>query len=265
MDAQRMNADLPDPALEPRCQVIELRQYTLHPGRRDVLIELFDRRFVETQEAVGISVIGQFRDVDAPDRFVWVRGFADMRARTEALTAFYVEGTAWKRHRDAAVATMIDSDDVLLLRPVGSGAGLPPAGSAFPPAGSVRPAVGAGEPPASRVMVTIYHRDAPVDDHFAGFFRDRVAPLMAETGARPLACFQTEHAENTYPALPVRTGENVFVWFASFADAAEQAEHERLLRGSGAWTEEVLPELSALLKCPPQHITLTPTARSRLR
>lgn len=30
--------------------IVELRQYTLHPGKRDTLIELFDREFVETQE-----------------------------------------------------------------------------------------------------------------------------------------------------------------------------------------------------------------------
>lgn len=58
--------------------IIELRQYTLHPGRRDELIELFDREFVETQEDAGIVVLGQFRDLDAPDRFVWLRGFRDM-------------------------------------------------------------------------------------------------------------------------------------------------------------------------------------------
>jgi hypothetical protein len=28
--------------------ITELRRYTLHPGRRDELIELFDREFVET-------------------------------------------------------------------------------------------------------------------------------------------------------------------------------------------------------------------------
>ena len=54
------------------CPVVELRQYTLHPGKRDVLIDLFDREFVETQEAVGIKVIGQFRDLDHPDHFVWL-------------------------------------------------------------------------------------------------------------------------------------------------------------------------------------------------
>ena len=43
------------------CPIVELRQYTLHPGKRDVLIDLFDREFVESQEALGMKVIGQFR------------------------------------------------------------------------------------------------------------------------------------------------------------------------------------------------------------
>ncbi len=67
------------------CPVIELRQYTLQPGQRDVLIDLFDREFVETQEAIGMRLVGQFRDVERPDRFVWIRGFPDMpRARNFA-------------------------------------------------------------------------------------------------------------------------------------------------------------------------------------
>ena len=60
------------------CPVIELRQYTLKPGQRDVLIDLFDRHFVESQEAAGMTIVGQFRDRRRPDRFVWIRGFPDM-------------------------------------------------------------------------------------------------------------------------------------------------------------------------------------------
>src|SRR5688572_27291231 len=95
--------------------IVELRQYTLHPGQRDTLIELFDCEFVETQEAVGMQVIGQFRNLDDADQFVWLRGFNDMEAREQSLNAFY-SGPVWKAHRDAANATMIDSDNVLLLR-----------------------------------------------------------------------------------------------------------------------------------------------------
>jgi hypothetical protein len=43
--------------------IVELRQYTLHPGQRDVLIKLFESEFVESQEAVGMKIVGTFRDV----------------------------------------------------------------------------------------------------------------------------------------------------------------------------------------------------------
>ncbi len=72
------------------CPIVELRQYTLHPGKRDVLIDLFDREFVESQEALGMKIIGQFRDLDNPNRFVWLRGFRDMpsaRRRSRTFTA----------------------------------------------------------------------------------------------------------------------------------------------------------------------------------
>src|SRR5437868_7933184 len=151
-----------------RYPVVELRQYTLRPGQRDVLIDLFDRELVESQEAEGMAIVGQFRDLDDPDRFVWIRGFGDMPARARALAAFY-GGPAWKAHSAEANATMIDSDNVLLLRPVTARSGFPAPASARPPA--ARPPAGhapAGEAPAthvtavpSRVLVTLYHRDRP--------------------------------------------------------------------------------------------------------
>src|SRR5213596_2430523 len=65
------------------CPVVELRQYALHPGKRDVLIDLFDREFIEPQETLGMNILGQLRDLDDPDRFVWLRGFRDMASRAK--------------------------------------------------------------------------------------------------------------------------------------------------------------------------------------
>lgn len=229
--------------------IVELRQYTLHPGQRDVLINLFDREFVETQEAVGIAVLGQFRDLDEPDRFVWLRGFADMPGRAESLGRFY-GGPAWKAHSAEANATMIDSDNVLLLRPATAHSGLP--------AGPARPPIGHTAPPPSCVLATIYYRDRPFDAAFTDVFDQRVRPVLTETGAAPLACFQTEYAENTFPALPVRTGEHVFVWFARFSSRTQLDEHLDQ-------QEQLAPVLSGLLSRPPQRLRLAPTARSQLR
>src|SRR6059036_1318055 len=120
------------------CPIVELRQYTLHPGQRDVLIDLFDREFVESQEALGMKLIGQLRDLDDPNRFVWLRGFRDLAARAPALQAFY-GGPDWKTHCDAANATMVDSSNVLLLRPARPTSGFALDGDR-PPSGAVRAA-----------------------------------------------------------------------------------------------------------------------------
>jgi hypothetical protein len=240
-----------------RYPIVELRQYTLHAGKRDVLIELFDREFVETQEAEGMAILGQFRDMDRPDRFVWLRGFTDMASRAQALTSFY-HGPTWRTHSAQANATMVDSDNVLLLRPVTSGHGFPPAAAGRPPAGY-------NAPPPSRLLVTICYRDQPFEEAFTGYFDSHVHPILAHAGATPLACFQTEHAENTFPALPVRTGENVFVWFTLFSSQAHLSDHLDWLDRPGPWQDQVLPGLSATISSAPHQLRLSPTARSLLR
>jgi hypothetical protein len=241
---------------EVRCPIVELRQYTLHDGQRDVLIDLFEREFIEAQEAAGMVVIGQFRDLDDPCRFVWLRGFQDMPGRAEALGTFY-GGPVWKANRDQANATMVDSDNVLLLRPVNTRSG-------FPVTAAVRFPLGQTAPP-SLVVATLYHRDSPFDEAFATYFDRSIRPVMAETGAEPLACLQTEHAENTFPALPVRTGENVFVYFSRFADQADFASHLKYLERSRVWRDLLQPQLSAMLADEPRRLRLAPTARSLLR
>jgi len=240
-----------------RYPVVELRQYTLRPGQRDVLIDLFDRELLESQEAAGMAIVGQFRDLDDPDRFVWIRGFPSMPSRARALASFY-GGPVWKAHRAQANATMIDSDNVLLLRPV-------TARSDFPAPSGGRLPVGHSPAGPSRILVTLYHRDQPFDQAFADFFDRQARPVLIATGATPLACLQTEHAENTFRALPVRAGENVFVWLARFPSAAHLSSHLHQIECSGHWRDHVLPALSAMTTGAPQQLRLASTTRSLLR
>lgn len=236
--------------------VLELRQYTLHAGQRDVLIDLFEREFVESQEAVGIELVGTFRDLDKADRFVWIRGFPDMPSRATSLQAFY-GGPVWAAHREAANTTMIDSDNVLLLRPADKDA-------AFAKPSTPRAPVGTTARPHSRVLATIYYFAAPVDDAFRRFFDDALAPVLADAGVTPIARLETEPSENTFPRLPVRTGEHVFVWLARFdGDDALRAAEARLATSS-RWIA-LKPQLDRMLKSPPERLVLEPTPRSDLR
>ncbi len=156
------------------------------------MIELFEREFIEAQEAAGIELIGLFRDADRSDRFVWLRGFGDMAQRERALEGFY-GGPVWAAHRDAANSTMIDSDNVLLLRAAGNESGLPSAAT------RVR-----GPLLCLRYSLT----DAAQCDAFVERFETNVRPQLANQGASVLATFVTESSPNTYPRLPVREGEH---------------------------------------------------------
>lgn len=216
--------------------VIELRQYTLHPGKRDDLIDLFERAFVESQEAAGISLIGQFRDLGAPDRFVWLRGFPDMDARSAALEAFYF-GPIWQENRDTANATMIDSDNVLLLRPLDEGSGFGP---------GERGSCGASGAGLGRVVGGVHALDGP-GDPLPGRFRREAIPALRGAGAASVAVLVTDGSPNTFPGLPVREGQSVLVWFAAFADPA--AADAAL----GIFTDQSI-----------QRLRLEPTAGSRL-
>ena len=243
--------------MSPSPAILELRRYTLAPGRRDDLIALFDREFVESQEALGLQIVGQFRDLDDPDQFVWLRGFADMPGRAAGLAAFY-GGPVWQAHRAAANATMLDSSNALLLRPAG------PRGS-FPAPAAVRPAVGATAQPSSLVTATVYRLRRPADAAFVRFFETQIVPALTEAGTAPIAAYQTHDVENNFPALPIRTESPAFIWFARFDDAqAHRLSEERLARSRG-WTGALLPALAQHFAKLALVLRLAPTARSRLR
>ena len=234
--------------------VLELRQYTLRPGRRDELIALFEREFVEPQADVGAHVIATFRDLDDPDRFVWLRGFAGMAARADALGAFY-GGPAWKAHREAANATMVDSDDVLLLRPLGCGQALRAALLPRPPAAVAAPAQGI-------FTITVCPLRRPADDPLVHAFDQCVHPWWVGVGGDLLACWVTEPAANNFPRLPVREGEPVIAWLTRFDDEAAERRHAALLQASGCLEQA---EWRAHLSGEAAQLRLAPTPRSALR
>jgi hypothetical protein len=235
--------------------VVELRQYDLVPGTRDTLIGIFDRHLVEGQEAEEMVIIGQFRDLDNPDSFVWLRGFADMQARKRALTGFY-SGPAWLANRDSANATMLRFDNVLLLRPATPDGG-------FELDIADRPSLGSAGSATGLIAATIWslRRDAPA---FAAWHRQNLLPVIEDAGAEIIASFVTEGAENTYPALPVRTDQIVLVTFSAFADTAALDRHRAARAGSSRWNA-AMNEAAADLAAPPRTLRLAPTARSLLR
>lgn len=238
-----MDQAIVQPAVEVST-VIELRQYTMQPGGRDQLIGMFEDRFVDGLEGAGMRILGQFRDLRDPNRFVWMRGFRDMPSRAAALDAFY-GGPMWRKDRDAANATMVDASDVLLLKPIdGADASL-------------------AKRMTSLMVATVYLLNAPVNDEFVRFFNERVKPAMVAAGAPPVAAFRTEYGENLSPKWPVRA-DNAFVWFAAYESAGEYERHLARLWESKPWSA-AQAELTARLVSKPVQVQLAPTEHTLKR
>ena len=236
-----MDQAIIQPAID-TSNVVELRQYTLHPGKRDELMTLFEHHFVAGQQALGIHLHGEFHDTGNPDRFVWLRGYNDMAERPRELEAFY-QGPVWKAHREQANATMIDSDNVLLLQPAD--------GQGFTLARKM----------AATMVATIYLLQSSVDASFLRFFQERIRPVMVATGARSVAELKSLEAANNFPALPVREGEHAFVWFAAYGSDDELRRHIEATNNSPE-AQAMERELQGKLKSPVQHLVLHPTQRA---
>lgn len=232
-------------------KVFELRQYTLRQGQRDAMIALFEEQFVEPQNALGARVIGMFRDLDDMDRFVWIRGFRDFATRKSSLEAFY-GGPVWKAHRTAANATMIDSDNVLLLKPTNQ-----------KDTGFSAPS------PTRRSQSAIYGARifalGNVDEtEFEAAFVSTIMPLFKKLGCSPIAAFVTDATPNNFPALPVRS-DKVFMWFGRWPSIdAEQQFEENWGRLNG-WRDAIPDKLLPALMAKPERLRLIPTERSALK
>lgn len=238
------------------CNVIELRQYTLHPGRRESFIELFDGTFADPLDATGMTVIGQFRDLDRPDRFVWLRGFSDMDARAIELAAFY-DGDLWRARRNEANASIDDSDNVLLLEPAGPEQrfrNIPP-----------RPSGGAPAAASGLVVITLYYTKPGSLAKFGGLFARTLRQRAEAAGAQTLAAYLSSTQPNNFPRLPTRSGEHIYVWVAQFSSPEAYAAYQAKLNTDSKWTKTLWPAAGQLLIRDPEILRLTPTARSRVR
>ena len=231
-----------------RLDVVELRRYAMRAGRRDELLALFEREFIESQEECGMVPIGHYRDLGDSESFVWFRGYEGMARRRDALEAFYVRSSAWLNHRDAANATIVDSDNVLLLRPARAASG-------FDLRGLHRGESGDTNKSRALVLATIMMLNAPAADAFVKTFETEVLPKLKRCAER-VAYFVTEEQPNNFPRLPVREGEFAFV-VVGISPSVKSAD---------AWEHDVaerdLPALMRAQLVQSESLRLQPAARA---
>jgi hypothetical protein len=238
------------------CNVLELRQYTLYPGRQELFVDLFDRVFADPLDATGMTVVGQFRDLDRPDRFVWMRGFRTMAARAQELAAFY-DSDLWHAHRSEANASIADSDNVLLLE----------AASPSSQFKNVPPRAPAADTTASSglFVVTLYDTKPETLAAFGVLFERSLRARLEAAGGATLATYVTSTQPNNFPRLPIRAGEHIYVWVARFKDTGAYAAYQKRLEADRWWSHKLWPAARDQLNREPEVLRLTPTPRSRLR
>ncbi len=231
--------------------VFEFRRYTLHSGTRANFTKYFDTYFPDVIEQVGAVVAGEFLDRNHPDMFTWIRGFHTLDDRATANAALY-KGPVWQQHRDLMNGMIVDSDDVLLLRPL----------SAERPV-TILPAVDpVNEPGGARgvVVAEIFAVKPGEVEQFANIAEPLFAKYRA-AGAHEAGVFVTLDVPNNYPKLPVRTDGPFLVWVGLVKDDVTlEASFNSLAADAKAASGG-----TDFLRDAPEILVMDPAPRSRMR
>jgi heme-degrading monooxygenase HmoA len=98
--------------------LIEIRRYSIVPGRRDEFVQWFEEEVRPAMTAAGIRILGSFVSQDDPDVFVYLRGFADEEER-ERLTSSFHGSEAWTGGLRARALEMETGYEVEVVRSTG--------------------------------------------------------------------------------------------------------------------------------------------------
>ena len=232
-------------------QVIEFRRYTTREGEREHFADYFESYFPEAFQQMGAIAFGQFFERKNPVGFTWMRGFKNTDARAVINAGFYY-GPLWREHAFTMNSLMVDSNNVLLLRPLSPERGV----AVLPSVDPVTERKGA----QGVVVAQIFAVKANSVDAFAQQAEATFAGYRA-AGAREAGVLITLDVPNNFPQLPVRTDGPYLVWLGVVKD------NQILETQFTPLAERSLQSLSAtgLLRGAPELVILDPTRRSRLR
>jgi hypothetical protein len=231
-------------------QVIEFRRYTIRDGEREHFAQYFESYFPEAFQQLGAIAVGQFLERGKNSRFTWLRAFHTMDDRAKVNALFYF-GPLWKEHAATLNSLMIDSDNVLLLRPLSRERGI----TILPAVDPVKEGKGA----QGIAIAQIFAVKAGDVDAFAR----QAEPIFAryrDAGAREAGVLVTLDAPNNFPQLPVRTDGPYLVWLGIVENESSLTSFTHLLES----TQQSF-NTTDLLRAPPELVVLDPTKRSRLR
>jgi hypothetical protein len=232
-------------------QVLEFRRYTIQEGEREHFAQYFDAYFPEALQQLGTIVAGDFFERKNSSGFTWIRGFHTLEDRAVVNAQFYA-GSVWKEHKKTMNDLIVDSDNVMLLRPLSPERGIPilPAVDPIVEANGVQ----------GIVVAQIFAVKADSVEAFAKAAEPTFASYRA-AGVREAGVLVTLDVPNNYPQLPIRTDGPFLVWLGVLKDK-QMLENE-----FNPLAERSLQSLSAtgLIRGAPESVVLDPTRRSRLR
>jgi hypothetical protein len=211
----------------------------------------FETYFPEAFQQLGAMILGHFLELGNPQGFTWIRGFHDMPARATVNKDFY-DGPVWKEHGPTMNARLIDHTNVLLLKPLRAGLGIP----VLPAVDPIHEPNGAEGLAIAQILAV---KSNAVDD-----FWKRSATIFeryCSLGIHQAGVLVTLDAPNNFPRLPFRTDGTYLVWLG-------------IARDEPTWETQLKPILldsanplvaTGLLRSKPELVSLRPSHRSRLR
>jgi hypothetical protein len=232
-------------------QVIEFRRYTVKEGEREHFGTYFESYFPEAFEQLGAIAFGQFFERKIPIGFTWIRGFKNMDARAVVNASFYY-GPLWREHSVTMNSIMVDSENVLLLRPLTPEKGI----LVLPAVDPVKEVNGA----QGVIVAQIF----PIQKESVDAFAQKAQATFdayRSAGVREAGVLVTLDVPNNFPQLPVRTDGPYLIWLGVLKDSQTLDTQFQPL------AERAVQTLSAtgLLRGDPELVVMDPTHRSRLR
>lgn len=238
------------PARPAAYPVVELRRYTIAAGQSGRFSRYFETWFPEAFQQLGALALGHFFERGGAERFTWLRGYPDMAARAAVNTAFD-DGPVWKEHRGALNEFILDSDNVLLLRPLSPGSGIP----ALPAVDPV------DEPDGARGLAVLQmFPAAPGALERCGALAEPWFARYQGRGVAEAGILATLDQPNNFPRHPIRSDASFLVWLGILRDEAALEALGPLFAASAAALES-----AGVLAGPAELLVLDPGQRSRLR
>jgi hypothetical protein len=233
-----------------RYPVIELRRYTIAEGGRQRFARYFETYFPEAFQQLGAAALGHFCERERSDHFTWLRGYPDMQARAAVNHAFY-DGPVWREHRALVNGYIVDSDNVLLLRPLYPDSDIPALRAVDPVA----------EPMGAQgVAVAQIFKAAPGMLDACALAAESWFVNYRGRGVIEAGILVTLDEPNNFPRHPIRTDGSWLVWLGVLRDEAALDELRPLFATAAIRLAE-----TGLLDGPAELVVLDPCRRSRLR